>query len=365
MIKFMSKDINHPGVFLNKLLVDKGISQREFASKINIAHSLLNNILKGNRNININIAISLESARMKTADYWLKEQMKYSLYLAKNNEEIIKKNECIKIWNDLEELVPISFFKKQGHLESSSLNDDINKIYEIYEVEDIRSLKHKVNTYQLSHFRKSSKFPENERNIIAWSLLAKYKAKQEELKPFSKTNEGFLINELKRCFLKNENTLSKSKEILNKYGIKFFILDRPPKTPVDGKSFMSGKSPAIVLSLKYKRLDNFAFTLFHEIGHVFKHLITPKYKGVDFFVNGSNEKFEEFEANIYARNHLIDSESWSNFINSNSEFNDEVINKFSTSIKVHPSIIRGRVCFEYPEYYKKRSAINRINYLTY
>ncbi len=360
----MPKKVTHPGSILDKLLINKEVSQRELASKIDIAHSLLNNILKGNRKINVNIAISLEAAGFKTADYWLTKQMQYSLELAKNDKEVIKRNESIKVWSELGEIVPISFLKKQDFLNINS-SDDIDKIYQIYDVKDFQSLKNKVETFNPTYFRKSSKFAENKENVIAWSLLAEFKAKQEKVNPFILSNESLLIDELKKCFYKNEDTLSKSKKILNKYGIKFFVLERPSKTPVDGKSFMANGNPAIVLSLKYKRLDNFAFTLLHEVGHVFKHLIDPKYSNTDFFVNSSNEELEEFEANAYARNHLIDFVLWNDFIISNDEFNDDVILNFSKKIKVHPSIIRGRVCFEFPEYYRKRSAINGINILTY
>jgi HTH-type transcriptional regulator/antitoxin HigA len=128
---------------------------------------------------------------------------------------------------------------------------------------------------------------------------------------------------------------------------------------------MSDGNPSIVLSLKYKRLDNFAFNVFHELGHVFKHLTNAKYKDEEFFVNSSVEAVEEHEANVYARNHLINSDLWNNFVISNDEFNDDVINDFSAKIRVHPAIIRGRVCFEFPEYYRKRSAINSKNVLTY
>lgn len=360
----MTNGVTHPGFLLAKIMDDKDLSQRELASRIDIAHSLLNNILKGNRNINVNIAISLEAAGLKTANYWLKKQMLFSLEVAKKDKQVIKKNESIKTWKKLGKIVPISFLKKQDFLDINS-SDDIEKIYEIYNVNDFQSLKDKVETFNPTYFRKSSKFAENKENVIAWSLLAEFKARQKKVSPFVLSNEALLIEELKKCFYKNKNTLSTTTKILSKYGIKFFILDRPSKTPVDGKSFMSNDNPAIVLTLKYKRLDNFAFTLLHEIGHVFKHLSNPKYLGADFFVNSSYEEIEEFEANNYARNHLIDPVLWNDFIVSNDEFSDDVILDFSEKTKVHPSIIRGRVCFEFPEYYRKRSTINGINVLTF
>ncbi|NOY48463.1 MAG: HigA family addiction module antidote protein, partial [Chlorobi bacterium] len=67
----MQDKVIHPGILLFNMLNENSLSQRELASKIDIAHSLLNNILKGNRNINTNLAISLETAGFKTAHFWL------------------------------------------------------------------------------------------------------------------------------------------------------------------------------------------------------------------------------------------------------------------------------------------------------
>lgn len=360
----MSKQNLHPGKYLAMILDERGLSQRELASKIDIAHSLLNNILKGNRNINVNIALSLEAAGFKKADYWMKKQIEYLLDQASNDTELKKKNELIKTQNQLEDLVPLSYFKKQEFLNIES-PEDLDIIFNIYNSNSINSLKDQVENYNFNYFRKSSKFAENPKNVIAWSFLAEYKAKSLKVSEFDPINERALVKELKKCFYKNVNTLSKTKKILKKYGIKFFILDRPAKTPVDGKSFFSIDNPAIVLSLKYKRLDNFAFTIMHELGHIFLHLTDTKYKNASFFTNASNSKIEEFQADNYAKNNLIDLDLWEDFEFSNREFDDDVIYDFSNKIKVHPAIIRGRVCFENPQYYRKRSSINAINVLTY
>jgi HTH-type transcriptional regulator/antitoxin HigA len=44
-------------------------------------------------------------------------------------------------------------------------------------------------------------------------------------------------------------------------------------------------------------------------------------------------------------------------------FDDASILHFAKEIDIHPAIIRGRVCFENNEYYKKRNAINSLNVL--
>ncbi len=361
----MNTKVIHPGFNLDKLLNDKGMSQRELASQIDIAHSLLNGILKGNRNININIAIALEAAGFKTANYWLVQQVKFNLELAKKDNDIIKKNEAIKTWNKIEKIIPLSYFKKQDIGINSS--DNIEKIYEIYNVKSYEALNNKVNTFNPTYFRKSSKFSENKNNVLAWSLFAEYKLKDISVNKFSRKNETSLIDNLNYCFYEKKNVIQNSKNILEDHGIKFLILDRPSQTPVDGKSFLSGKNPAIAMSLKYKRLDNFAFTLFHELGHVFEHLTNPQkpeYKNEDFFTYKSKRtELVEFEADRYAAQNLIDESLFDDFIASYEEYTDDVILSFSKKNKIHPGIVRGRVCHTYNEYYRKRSIITSMNKL--
>jgi HTH-type transcriptional regulator/antitoxin HigA len=358
----MAEQILHPGVLLSNMLDKKGLSQRELASRLDIAHSLLSNILNSNRPINMKLAISLEAINFGTADFWLTKQMEYELNLAKNDKEIIKKQETIKTWNQIENLIPISYFKKLNILKTD-FEENINLIFKMYGASDLNTLESNINGYSFNNYRKSSKFKENRNNVIAWSHLAEFQAKLEKVNEFDITKENELVEELKRCFFKNNDTISKTKSILKKHGVKFLILDRPSQTPVDGKSFMSGDNPAIALSLKYNRLDNFAYNIMHELGHVYRHLTNEKYKNVNFFTNAPNIEKEEFEADEFARNNLINLNDWYEFISTHDEFDDDSILKFSKKIKVHPGIIRGRVCFENPDYYRKRTVITALNVL--
>jgi len=360
----MSKKILHPGITLNILLEERKLSQRDLADRIDVAYSLLNNVLKGNRNINTSLAIAFESAGLKEANYWLIEQMKYNLDLANNSKEVIEKKKSIEEWKELESLVPLAYLKKQELGVNSS--EDISKVYEMYQVSNISGLKELIQTYNPVYFRKSSKFKQNKENILAWSLLAEYKLKQEIVGVFDRDLESNLINELNQCFYENKRVIDNSSKILAKYGIKFIILDRPPQTPVDGKSFMLEGVPAIALTLKYKRLDNFAFTLMHEIAHVFEHLTNPQkpeYREAEFFINTSKMDLVEFEADSYSSDKLINQAIFDDFVASNDDYSDEAILHFAKLNKVHPGIVRGRICFEFPEYYRKRSSVTNMNRL--
>ncbi len=362
----MTKQILLPGQILSELMDERNLSQRELASRLDISHSLLSNILNGNRAINIKLAISLEAINFKDANFWLTKQMEHELYIAQKDPDLIRKQEEIKKWNEIEKVVPISYFKKFGFLNLDYTNN-LKTILNIYNAQDIESLKTKINKYSFSNFRKSSKFNENKNNIIAWSYLAEYNASLDNnIGTFKKESENELIEELNIFFYKfrkGQDYITKTKNILNKYGIKFLTLDRPSQTPVDGKCFMSGANPAVVLSLKYNRLDNFAYNLMHELGHIYRHLTNPKYKDSSFFTNAPNIEKEELDADNFAKHNLIEIKEWNIFFSTNDDFNDECILNFSKKIKVHPAIIRGRVCYEMPEYYRKRTIINSMNVL--
>ncbi|MFT7036840.1 MAG: HTH-type transcriptional regulator/antitoxin HigA [Cyclobacteriaceae bacterium] len=355
----MESQQKHPGVALRDLLVSKSISQRELASLIQIAHSNLHNILSGERSISAEIAVKLEAAGFKEATFWLNEQMKYDLaeIAAKSTNEPKK----IKQWATIQANVPVNYLKKHKIL-NSNRDYDINAVLSLYKCNDIPSFEKKIKEYPFTHFRKSSAFSETRNNVITWSMVAEHEVSQIPVKrAFNPATKDELIKKLRRLFYDNKKIISKTKELLLSYGIKFHTLDRPPKTPVDGKSFMSGENPAIVLTLKYKRLDNFAYNIMHELGHVFQHLTKQDLKDESFFTNNTSNDLLEFEADSFARNELIPLDDWNQFVESTFEFTDEAIRNFAEKVKMHAAIVRGRVCFEFNNYYRRASEITDTN----
>lgn len=117
---------------------------------------------------------------------------------------------------------------------------------------------------------------------------------------------------------------------------------------------------------KTNQLDhpNFAYNLFHELGHVFCHLTKVNNQSI-FFINSDltpNSDKKEIEADDFANDNLIDEDLWLKFYYTNIDnFNDGNILRFAEDNRIHPGIIRGRICNMDKSYYKKRSAINSIN----
>ena len=100
------------------------------------------------------------------------------------------------------------------------------------------------------------------------------------------------------------------KDYLQSFGIHFVIEPHLPKTYVDGAVFRSyDDKPVIALSLRHDRVDNFWFTLLHELGHVVKHLYGKTENRAffdDTFSNPGEDLSQlEQEANDFAKEHLI------------------------------------------------------------
>jgi HTH-type transcriptional regulator/antitoxin HigA len=70
-----------------------------------------------------------------------------------------------------------------------------------------------------------------------------------------------------------------AREFLNKSGIHLVIERHLPRTHLDGAATkLPDGSPLVALTLRHDRLDNFWFTLFHELAHVGLHLDQDGYE---------------------------------------------------------------------------------------
>lgn len=84
----------HPGYILADELEARGITQKEFANKINMYPANLNKIIKGKANITEKIAERLEDLLGITKEFWLDVQRDYEINLySQRKQEITNENE--------------------------------------------------------------------------------------------------------------------------------------------------------------------------------------------------------------------------------------------------------------------------------
>jgi HTH-type transcriptional regulator / antitoxin HigA len=105
-------------------------------------------------------------------------------------------------------------------------------------------------------------------------------------------------------------------------------------------------TPVIALTLRHDWIDNFWFTLFHELVHLHLHL---KNDVLDCFIDdldATGDKREE-HADKFALDALIPQENLKDLLKINTPA--EALS-FATLLNVHPAIIAGRLRWERNDY---------------
>jgi HTH-type transcriptional regulator/antitoxin HigA len=353
-------EATHPGTLIkDELEVRDDINQKDLAMLLGVKPSFLNEIIKGKRPVTADIAILLEKALGISANYWMKFQSQYEIDSAKIKEKNANKIRLIEIWNIITQYVPVKYFKKHGYL-TTDISKNISIILSIYAVHSIDEMVNKFSEKKFAFFKKNEKLQIDEMNMIAWTSLVEYEAERKEINTFKFENLPRLNKELQEIFYNNKNVLKLVDKKLAQYGIKFILADKLDKTPIDGYSFWSKDNPTIALTLRHNRIDNLAFTILHELGHIALHLKDNKnIKFIDLTKSEENEI--ENEVNIYAQDSLIPPQCWNDLIKNYTPLDDDLIGEFSNKYRINPAIILGRACYEM-NYYGIKTKIDKKLY---
>ena len=168
-------------------------------------------------------------------------------------------------------------------------------------------------------------------------------------------------------FLRNVGQLSTSLEegprraqnFLAQHGIGFEYLPHLPRTHLDGAAFRLPDGRAVVgMTLRYDRIDNFWYTLLHELAHISLHLDTcgdddvfvddHSLRGMEAGAGGSGDTKEE-DADRLAEEALIPREVWDASPVPQNPSPNGVIN-LAQSLGIHPAIVAGRIRHERGNY---------------
>ncbi|MBO4804408.1 MAG: helix-turn-helix domain-containing protein [Paludibacteraceae bacterium] len=321
-------------------------SQSEICDITGISKSVLNDVVKGKRNLTAEMAVLLESAIGISADHLMTIQYQNELEKARSNDKVIAQITQMESWQEIEDCVSIADLKKR-HVISGNIKQDVPHVFSIFGVKDVdefRTLRESEETQTL--FKRSEKLSNDEKAVFTWKHLCYSDSVKIDVDcPYSKNLLDTTRDKLKDVFYENKNTLKGIGRVLGEAGIRFMIREKFGQVPVDGMSFWRDDHPTIVVTLRLKNIDNLAFTVLHELAHIVLHL--RKDEGVSF-INMENEKREkvELEADQYAQDTFVSQEDWKSFMNKNAEVNPYAIHtriaKFAEELRVNPQILFGR-----------------------
>lgn len=182
--------------------------------------------------------------------------------------------------------------------------------------------------------------------LAAWAVCVLKKA--NKIKISKRYKHGAIDLKFMQKFAKlsvKDNSPILAQEYLKKYGIKLVIEPHFPKTYLDGSAILINKlNPVIGQTLRYDRLDNFWFTLMHELAHIAKHFDS----GISLFydelegIKAINIDEKEQEADTLAEEALLPRAKWevsaARIIPSSM-----AANSLAQEIGVHVAIIAGQI----------------------
>ena len=302
----------HPGKILQSVLEDYDMSQKELAVAIGKPSPIVNDIIKGKRNINPEFADLLEAVLpdISAAD-WMSMQNQYDISKLQRQEEIQQQKDLIERWNFLKGYLNLNYMKKKLHL-ADDLSQSLSAILGYLAINEVNEIKMKQESV-MGYFRKSEKSSTDPVNLLTWLCVVRHRSDEEKLNiSFDIAKVDNLISELNSLFYANKQVIESTTRLLNSYGVKFIVEDKLDRMAVDGLSFWSGDNPTIVMTKRMNRIDNFAFVLCHELGHIVKHIYVEKDAEFLDDMNGLKEDKREAEANKFAEDAL-----WKGFVKEN------------------------------------------------
>lgn len=136
-----------------------------------------------------------------------------------------------------------------------------------------------------------------------------------------------------------------AREFLEKHGIVVMIEPHLSKTYLDGAAFLREDGvPVIGLTLRHDKLDNFWFTLMHELVHVSRHLSPDRRIIFDDLSQEAHDDIER-EADAQAAEILIPESQWQSSAVRHTH-GKAAAEEFARSLQRHPAIVVGRLQHE-------------------
>ena len=336
MSNYKAHTVYPPGEYLSEELEDRNLTQSDFAEIIGRPLKTVNEIIKGKKSITPETANAIAAAFGTSPDIWLGLQADYDIYKLQNQKNKDKQSD-VKDRAELYSLFPVRDLKKRGWIpDEKNVKKLKEDIFRLYSIRNTTVWKEGC----LARFKKSGCGEINNNYINAWIELGKKIASTTKAAAFDKNGLKQFVPSIKE-YSKHKDGVKKIVEKLNSIGVKLIFLPHFSKTRVDGASFWMDGSPVILMSLRYDRIDNFYFTLMHEIGHIVLHGDDDRHNFFDDMneAGKSNDKKEK-EANRYSQNNLTPLDFIAELKEQRIIHAKAIVQK-SNDLKIHPGLLIG------------------------
>lgn len=187
----------------------------------------------------------------------------------------------------------------------------------------------------------------NEFILAAWTtriILLSEKQKNKIEYKAECISEKF-IRELVSCSVDAKGPLI-AKSLLSEVGIEVIVEPKLPGADLDGCAMLTSDGvPVIGMTLRHDRVDNFWFTLLHELAHIYLHLKGSEDMFFDNFDDSGSVSDLEIEADRMAGEMLVTKKGWKGSKAEKHKTKAAVI-EHAKRLGVNPAIVAGKIRYE-------------------
>lgn len=198
--------------------------------------------------------------------------------------------------------------------------------------------------------------------LAAWRARVIERAESEAAKGASTFNVLDIgwISDLTRLSVRNDGALLASR-LLSEKGIVFIYEPAIQGLHLDGAAMLISGHPVIAMTLRHDRIDNFWFTLLHELAHIYLHFRMGLSVGFYDDLEAVESDEIESEADEFASEALVPNMLWRTSAARIAK-DPAPIEKFAEQLGIHPAIVFGRVRMERKNYsiFSEKVGLGRV-----
>lgn len=334
--------VDHPGTFIVEELEERGWTQVDLAYILGMSPQQLSPILTGKQGISPDMAAALGEAFDVPADFFANLQKQYDLFRAKKPDPGVRTRAG---WLSV---FPVREMIKRGWIEDadpSLLDLQMTRFFERNRVEDIPFV---GSGEILPHAARKQDYNAITPVQYAWLHRVKKVAESCESPRYS---EAALEKNLPaiRAHMQDKDDLIQIPAILRECGVRFVLVEALPGSKIDGVCVWIDDQPAIGMTTRLDRMDNFCFVLRHELEHVLRGdgkaaTFTPVDE-FDYDVDRSEGlPQEEVRANEAASEFLVPRRQLESFLIRKSPFiSERDVLAFAARLEINPAIVVGQI----------------------
>ena len=343
--------VDHPGTFITEELEARGWSQTDLAYILGMKVQQLNPLLNGKANITPDLAAALGDAFDMPAEFFANLQKLYELNRVKPVDPGVRTRAAWTACFPVREMINRGWIEET---EPSLLDVQMLRFFGKNRIEDIPFVGSGTITAHAA--KKSSGYDETTPVQYAWLHRVMTIAKMQEAPLYSPDALRKNLPRI-RAHLLDMDDLTHIPEILRTCGVRFTLVEALPKSKIDGVCVWIDGQPAVGMTTRLDRLDNFAFVLRHELEHVLQgdgreqSFAPVDEMDASDFTGDSDKPSEEKRANDAASEFCIPKARLASFLARKGQFiSEQDVIGFAASLEINPAIVVGQIQYRRQNY---------------